>query len=186
MFGFFSKRTNEARSDDILPIVVPTRIVTHGQWPGSFLQWNDILSVTWAHFQEPCNTVYLTKLETEGFTSQRKNYQQIAIDNLRLHSRGRAWSHIKKEGDTVFYLGLLHEDGLGPSRLLLREELREIFPDGYSFCVPERTCALVFSRHANDSIMTVVQGLIAKCHQNGREPVSERIIDEEEIKLRQL
>jgi hypothetical protein len=171
------------RLDDLLPIVVPTEMVEQPGWPGPSLRWSDVLAVTWGHFTEPHVTTYLTKKEEEELARQRTPYPQIALENLRARSRGRVWSHVKKENGVVHFLALLHEDGLGPSRLLLCDELRQVFPEGYSFCVPERTCAVVFSRHATEPALSSVRKVISGCYHDGREPVSETVFDEEQVKV---
>jgi ribosome modulation factor len=37
---------------------------------------------------------------------------------------------------------MMHPDGWGPSRLLLREELEKAFPEGYRAAIPEMSCGL--------------------------------------------
>jgi hypothetical protein len=75
----------------------------------------------------------------------------------------------------------MHEDGLGPSRLLLRDGLHQAFPEGFLFCVPERTCAIVFSKQASPAALNSVRTVVSGCFQNGREPVSDRVFDEGDI-----
>lgn len=169
------------RTDNLLPVVIPTEIVTHSLWPGTFRRWSDILAVTWAHFREPNTTTYLTKSEAQELEASRIPFAQHAMTNLWQRSRERIWTHIKEEAGETHFVALLHEDGLGPSRLLLRDGLRQAFPEGFRFCVPERTCAIVFSRQASPAALDSVRTVVRSCFQDGREPVSEKIFDEEDI-----
>lgn len=181
MFEVVKNFFSNPRYDDLMPVVIPTSIVTHKMWPGPSKRWNEELSVTWAHFQEPHSTLYLTNDEFSRFKSKRIPFASVAIDNLTMRSSGKVWTHIKEEDDEVHFVGLLHEDGLGPSRLLLREALHEVFPEGFRFCVPERTCAVVFSKEATSLAMESVMTVVRSCFQKGTEPVSENIFEENEI-----
>ena len=173
--------TPPARTDDLLPVVIPTEIVAHPLWPGVHKRWNDTLSVTWAHLREPNTTTYLTKSEAEELTATGIPYAQLAWDNLRRRSSGRVWTHAKEEAGEIHFVALLHGDGLGPSRLLLRDDLRQAFPGGFRFCVPERTCAIVFSEQASPAALETVQTIVKGCFEGGRESVSTRVFAEVDI-----
>jgi hypothetical protein len=175
--------TTARRIDDLMPVVIPTKIVIHPLWPGISTPWRDVLSVTWAWFYKPNTTTYLTKSEARELTANHVSFAQIACDNLRRFSSNRVWTHAKEEAGRVQFLAMLHEDGLGPSRLLLREELRQMFPEGFRFCVPERTCAVVFSKWANPAALDAVRTVVCGCFGGGREPVSEHVFAEEDISI---
>jgi hypothetical protein len=167
--------------DDLLPVVIPTGIVVDNAWPGTFKRWNEVLSVTWAHFTEPYNTVYLRKSEVQALEVRRVVFEQMALNNLRKRSSEQIWTHVKEEAGEIHFVALLHEDGLGPSRLLLGDDLRRAFPNGFLFSVPERTCAIVFSKQASPAALESVRVVVSGCFQNGRERVSERIFDQGDI-----
>ena len=170
-----------ARTDHLLPVVIPTGIVTHSLWPGTFKRWSETLSVTWAHFREPNITTYLTKSEAQELEADQIPFAQLALANLWQRSREQVWTHIKEEVGEVHFVALMHEDGLGPSRLLLRDGLHQAFPERFLFCVPERTCAIVFSKQASPAALASVRTVVSGCFQNGREPVSDRVFDEGDI-----
>src|ERR1035437_490819 len=169
------------QTDNLLPVVIPTEIVSHSLWPGPFSRWSDILSVTWAHFSEPHTTKYLTKTEARELEASRIPFAQLALTNLWRRSGEQVWTHIKEEAGETYFVALMHEDGLGPSRLLLRDGLHRAFPEGFSFCVPERTCAIVFSKQASPAALDSVRAVVSGFFRNGREPVSDGVFDEKDI-----
>ena len=70
---------------------------------------------------------------------------------------------------------------MGPSRLLLRDALREIFPEGYRVSIPEMSCAFAMSKQLEEAAETMVTDMIAKCFSGGTRPLAPGIFDPDEI-----
>jgi len=51
----------------------------------------------------------------------------------------------------------------GPSRLLLREALQQLFPEGYRVSVPEMSCGFAISRELEEREEATTKDVIAKC-----------------------
>jgi hypothetical protein len=66
----------------------------------------------------------------------------------------------------------MHHDGLGPSRLLRARELVAQFPGGFTFFVPERSCAIVLASTASADVVAKVEQVVEKCFAAADVPMS--------------
>ena len=71
----------------------------------------------------------------------------------------------------------MHEDGLGPSRLMMYSWFTKQFPHGFSFFVPERSCAFVIANDASSKIQESVQTAVHGCFAAADVPMSESAFD---------
>jgi hypothetical protein len=65
----------------------------------------------------------------------------------------------------------VHEDGLGPSRLICFTELLRLFPSGFHVFVPERAAAFVLSSTASAAVREQVSRAVAACDQHADVPM---------------
>lgn len=107
-------------------------------------------------------------LEAQGIDWRRlsmKNLEQCSLDK---RSRGRNF-----DADGRCYLQvLLHEDAIGPSRLLLPHFFDESFDSDYLVAIPEQTCAILFRVDLAENQASIVDGLVEGCFEKGTKPMS--------------
>lgn len=93
--------------------------------------------------------------------------------NLSRISENRPASGEKVDDDGFPFLKvMLHEDAVGPSRLLLPHLFDEILGVDYEVAIPEQTCAIAYRKKLTPSEAAVVNGVISGCYEHGTEPMS--------------
>ena len=101
------------------------------------------------------------------------DWRSLALGNLAALSQGKAASGEKvDESGEPFVQVLLHEDAMGPSRLLLPRLFEPTFGTDYAVAVPEQTCAVIYRNKLSPSQAADVQGMIMGCFELGTEPMS--------------
>ena len=66
----------------------------------------------------------------------------------------------------------MHDDGLGPSRLICAPQLLAYFPTGFAFFVPERSCALLLATAASVVVVSKVEQVVKECFAAADVPMS--------------
>ncbi len=113
---------------------------------------------------------YIKRSDYETLQSNYPGWQQKAFENLR-HSMTDSENFFTQykinNSRQLIYITFMHQDGIGSSRILLREELAPAFPEGYQIAFPDRSCALIISNNATKSelkeIRKMVFGMYKKC-----------------------
>jgi len=100
---------------------------------------------------------------------------RAATKDVFTHRLGR------KNGSGAFVGMMMHPDGWGPSRLLLREALEEVFPEGYRAAVPEMSCGVVMSRQLDQEEEAAAKGIVSQCFQKGTRPLAPGIFEAQDI-----
>jgi hypothetical protein len=104
------------------------------------------------------------------------DWKELALSNLAAQTDGNPGTHVfRRENGEIYGVAMMHPDGLGPSRLLLRDRLSKLFPSGYRVALPEMSCALAFSVDVDVSEMTTLQDIVDKCYQDGTRPLASGI-----------
>ena len=67
---------------------------------------------------------------------------------------------------------MLHDDGSGPSRLLLPHLFDEALGPDYRVAIPERTCAVAWRRVLTEEEQADVDAMVDGCFEQGTEPMS--------------
>ncbi len=161
--------------ESLLPVICPGSFLEAGDWPGPIDRFStNELCLTWAYMQPHQTMVYLNRQHVEYLHSRGIDFRRRAIENLRA-STDPAWSHERRSGEGMQFVALMHADGLGPSRVLLTDELAAVFPEGYRIAVPERSCGIVFSAKLSGPPLQEVEALIARCFQNGTRPMTSSV-----------
>ena len=159
--------------DDLAPVLVPDSLFQAGEWPGPH-ELLDVpgLGVTWV-ILKPQQVKRWVDFDAQRYWDrQGVAWMDRAIQNLRKHSEGSdLWTHeYRRDDGFVFAVAMMHPDGVGPSRILLKDQLDRAFPDGYLVAVPERTCALVLSARASDTEYSKIEGVVEECFRIGTLP----------------
>jgi len=100
------------------------------------------------------------------------DWKARAMDNLNARSdRQFCTSVFPREDGTPFALVFMHDDGYGPSRLLLLDELRRHFPEGYEIALPEMSCGIALSLDATSRERAKIAGVVKQCFTAGTRPL---------------
>ena len=133
----------------VVPVFVPDSLATP-QWPGPVLPMKvPGLAVTWAALMPGQTMLYVTHEMAERWSKRKDDWRNVAMKNLANLAPELSSHSFKRPDGSDYGLVMLHSDGVGPSRLLLDVWLEEVFPEGYSCAIPERSCAVVVADGAS-------------------------------------
>src|ERR1700733_2809064 len=123
----------------VLPVFIPSSFVeTAGGWPGpcEVLQARGI-ALAWAVPLGGDTTAYVLHETQREWEAQGIDWKARALQNLReLSLEPLAAGALFRDNGEIWLLSLMHSDGLGPSRLLLADQLERVFPNGYLVALP--------------------------------------------------
>lgn len=160
---------------DLRPVLVPTPIFETGQWVGPYHHFPDLpVSLTWAFLRPQQTMSYLSSSIAAAFDKKKIDWRAAARKALAREFDHHPWTHeFKSSGGKVEAVGFLHEDGLGPSRLIMYAKLIDHFPSGFSIFVPERSSALLMSSDASQEVQNSVEKAVQGCFTAADVPMSE-------------
>jgi len=152
----------------LFPIIIPRRYNKDGRWVGPTKNLvHPELAITWVVLNEPASMTYVSHAMARDFEASGIDYEKVAFQNLCEQSEEYLYTHEKKPE----FVAMMHKDGLGSSRLLLMDEWNEVFPQGFYFAIPERSCALVVPLDISADRKNGVLNLIHKCFTDGTSPM---------------
>jgi hypothetical protein len=112
-------------------------------------------------------------LEAKGI-----DWRSAARAALERDVKRHPWTHeFCNDQNKVEGVAMIHEDGLGPSRLIIYNRLAQRFPQGFSFFVPERSCAMVIANDASLQVRTSIETAVRNCFSGADVPMSEKPYD---------
>jgi hypothetical protein len=163
----------ELPTDELYPLLVPAAISEAGTFPGPLLQLRiQGLAMAWAVLQPGQTMRYVDRATERHWAQQGLDWRMIALANLRRAVAGGLWTHeFRRDSGELYAAGMMHSDGIGPSRLLLPELLTTQFPAGYQVAVPERSCGIVLSRDAREHEAAQLRDVADTCFERGTSPV---------------
>jgi hypothetical protein len=158
----------------LYPVIVPLSFNETGGWPGPFVALSaDRLAMTWAVLMPEQTMKYVDAEMTAYWESLQIDWKVRAMENLIAASNDPPWTHeFRDENNQVSFVVLMHEDGIGPSRIFLQDAFKAIFPQGYGISTPEMSCAYVFSLNLSKADEKKLSGLITNCYKDGTRPLS--------------
>jgi hypothetical protein len=159
----------------LFPLLVPDSFFISGTWGGPIERLRTpTAGLTWG-LEQPDRTLrYLDRGLAAFWSSRGIDWRQEALANLRRRSRTALWTHqLRRGGGPVFAAFLMHDDGFGPSRLLLEAELAAAFPAGYRVALPQLSCGLALARDATPEEMDAVRQVLARWFAGGADPRAE-------------
>lgn len=162
----------------ILPVFLPASLVESSSWTGPF----DSLpapgmALAWA---VPHGDVlrYLSRDTRRQWETRGIDWRTQALQNLRdLSAEPLGTGALFRETGETWLISLMYPDGLGPSRLLLSDELARIFPNGYRVALPERNRAFAFARDLDHEDTDTVENLVERSYSNSERPLSSGIFE---------
>jgi hypothetical protein len=157
--------------ESVLPVIVPRTYFQLGNWPGRYLLLrHPDLAVTWVELTGPKWMDYVNHDRQREIEQCGLGIHSIAMANLRKQSE-KHFTHARTDGERIVFQAMMHEDGLGTSRLLLLPGLKAPFPAGYWVAIPERSCGIVVPKGLPSSEHDEVSQMIAGCHRDGTIPM---------------
>lgn len=165
--------------DDLRPALIPSPILETGRWVGPYHYFPDLpVSLTWAFLRPQQTMMYLSTAAADAFDSKGIDWRTTARLALAREFDTHPWTHeFHNERGDLEAVVLLHDDGLGPSRLIMYRRLAQQFPTGFIVFVPERSCALVMSAKASAEVRDSVEKAVHRCFTGAEVPMSERGYD---------
>jgi len=164
--------------EDLRPVLIPSSIFEAGRWIGPFHYFRALpVSLTWAFMRPEETMLYLDHEAAAAFETKGVDWRQEARKRLAEEFERRPWSHEFRNGGEIEAVAMMHDDGLGPSRLIMYNQIAARFPQGFSFFVPERSCALVIGNDATAKIKESVEITVQRCFSAADVPMSKNAYD---------
>lgn len=156
-----------------MPVVLPVELLDMA-WPGPIVRIGALpFAMAWADCAQGNRFFYITREEAQAWEEAGIDWRGIAFDNLSRLTRLQPASGEKcDEHGRAFVKVMLHQDALGPSRLLLPHLFDEVLGPDYQVAIPERTCAIAFRRDLTRAQAADITNMIEGCHQHGTEPMN--------------
>jgi hypothetical protein len=128
--------------------------------------------------------VYITRQQAQKWDAEQLDWRAIAIRNLCRDTGDFIATHEKRTNTgRLLWFALMHNDGLGSSRLLLHQKVATEFPQGYWLAIPERSCGLIVSKAMTADELNETETLISNCYENGTTAMSDRLFEPEELAI---
>ena len=177
-----ARQPEERDIDALFPIILP-RACLDDDWPGPIVPMGSLpFAVAWATVPTPNRFIYVTHELAAFWIDRGIDWRSRAMRNLAALSETRPWAGEKcDEAGKPFVLVLLHDDAMGPSRLLLPHLFEEVLGPDYRIAVPEQTCAVAYRADLNPQQLSDVDGMIDGCFAHGTEPMSTERFDPAEF-----
>ena len=169
--------------DDVVPVFVPAGFFESGKWLGPYVQLRAAqLAVTWAILRPRNTMLYVSQRTADLWESKGIAWREQSMENLvRLSENNLASHNFNRPDGTAFALVMMHDDGIGPSRLLLNGQLADIFPEGYRIAIPERSVGIVLRQGSTQEEQVKIEEVVSKCFNDGTAPVSPTLFDPDEL-----
>src|SRR2546423_3143764 len=127
-------RKNELPLADLRPVLIPSPILAHGKWVGPYHYFPELpVSLTWAYLRPHGTLLYLSQNVAESLDQHAADWRRKAREALTRDFGLKPWTHVfPGASGAPEAVALMHDDGLGPSRLLCAHELGAQFPGGFT------------------------------------------------------
>jgi hypothetical protein len=161
----------------VVPVLIPSSFVETGAWPGPYeIMRAQGIALAWAALLPDQAIRYVLHDAQREWETRGVDWKMRALQNLRERSLEPLGSGaLFRDNGEVWLISLMHSDGLGPSRLLLTDELECLFPKGYRVAIPERTRGFAFTVDLDDVDADTVENLIQGSYAKGERPFSPEI-----------
>lgn len=159
---------------DLRPVLIPSPILATDKWIGPFHYFPELpISLTWVFLRPNQTMIYPTHDGAAALDARGIDWRAAAREALARDFQVRPWTReFQGESGEVEGAALVHDDGLGPSRLLFSRRLLAHFQDGFTFLVPERTVALVLGATASADVRASIGRFVEESFGHADEPMS--------------
>jgi hypothetical protein len=157
-----------------VPLFIPSSFVESGLWPGPFatLRARDI-ALAWAVLMHDDAIRYVRHEMQRMWEEQGIDWKARALQNLREISPDPVGTGaLFRDSGETWLISLMYPDGLGPSRLLLADQLELLFPQGYRVALPERSRGFAFASNLDLEDADTIDNLVQSCYWKGERPLS--------------
>jgi hypothetical protein len=168
---------------NVVPLFIPVSFVENGNWPGPYESLkNKEFVLTWVILHKTQTMVYVNFEREKEWNNKKIKWKEIAFKNLEKNSKKQLWTHEKRrEDNSIIFVAIMSDDGIGTSRLILEEKWKKAFPKGYKVALPERSCGIVFSKVLSEDENKEVLTLVNNCFNSGTSPISNKIYLQNEL-----
>jgi hypothetical protein len=159
----------EVDRTSLLPLLAPAAFFSSGKWCGPSVRLrNPDIGLTWV-VRKPGQTMRCLNFEIQKrWEAEGLDWKELAMRNLSACTTGQAGVfELRRPNGELYAISFMFQDGLGPSRLLFRGSLTQMFPDGYRVAIPERSCGIAFAANLAGKEMRSLQSVIDNCYKKG-------------------
>jgi hypothetical protein len=163
----------------VLPVFLPSACVENNAWPGPYenLAARGV-ALAWAVPLAGGGVRYVWRETQREWEARQIDWRTRALQNLRASSHDPLEGGVLfREGGEPWLVSMMYSDGLGPSRLLLRDALQRVFPKGYRVALPECSRGFAFSRDLDHVDADTIENLIQRSYSRSEQPLSAEILD---------
>lgn len=168
---------------NVMPVFIPRSFVEGVVWPGPYdsLRAQDI-ALTWAVVLPDDAIRYVLHDMQQQWEARGIDWKARALENLRdLSPEPPGTGALYHDNGETWLISLMHADGLGPSRLLLADQLERVFPKGYRVALPERSRGFAFAADLDVEEADTVATLVQRSYSNGERPLSPEIFEPKDL-----
>jgi hypothetical protein len=167
----------------VVPVFIPSSFVEDGAWPGPYatLRAPDI-ALAWTILLPDDSIRYVLHEMQRQWEAQGIDWKARALQNLReISPEPLCTGALFRDNGETCLISLMHSDGLGPSRLLLSDQLERVFPKGYRVALPERSRGFAFAADLELEDADTVESLIRSSYSKGERPLSPGIFEPNDL-----
>ena len=176
-------RPEDVDTSRIAPVLVPIAFFATGKWPGPYCRLRAAeVGLTWSVLLADQTMRYVNHELKNYWEARELDWRELALGNLAQHTGESLSTHeFRRPNGELYAIAMMHADGIGPSRLLLRDRLSELFTSGYRIAVPEMSCAFAFSVEVDEAEMSMLHSLIDECYRGGIRPLAADIYGSDDM-----
>ena len=173
----------ELDTRELLPVFLPASFFDGGKWPGPHTRLRTgSIGLAWAIRLPGNNLRYVNHAMQAMWEAKGVDWKTLAMNNLSRYTENLPGPRTLRRVDgVVFAVAFLYDDGLGPSRLLFRGTLSQMFPQGYRVAIPERSCGFAFASDLSREEQSQVEGVIHHCYHHGTRPFAADILAADDL-----
>ena len=161
---------------------MPRALVEAGDWPGPQTPLRaEGLALVWGLPDSKNSLVAIDAPRAALWDAEGTDWRARALANLRARTGPRIVTHGQEEGGRLIAGVLMHDGGLGASRVLLAAELARKFPQGYRVAVPDRDCGLIAPADLSPELIARVRDTAAELYRRATHPIADGLFTPEEL-----
>lgn len=166
--------------EQVVPALVPVGYFEGTPWTPFRLLPAAGVALTWVMLRDL--PAFLAVAQTAAWEQQGIDWQARALANLAaLSADPPVTAAHRDEQGRLRYAVMAQPDGLGGSRLLLRDRLAALFPEGYRAAVPAMSCGIVVSATVDETGLREAMTAARQAHATAEAPLSAEFLDPEEL-----
>jgi len=167
----------------VFPIIVPRSYFAHRNWPGPYAVIRFAsLAMTWTILHPEQTMVYVNHDRAAVWEQEGVAWREQAHVNLQRASAGSLWTHEKRADDgRLLWAAMMHSDGLGSSRLVLRAELAAALNGDYRIGIPDRSCGIVIPVTSGEANMAEVAALVRNMYTGATTPMMSELLSPDDL-----